>query len=91
VDAAQRKTYLDACGPVVERARHTPGCADMAISADLVDPARVNIYERWTSRTALEDFRTTGPEFEQFSMIRTMAVDEYDAAAERSPFSSSED
>jgi quinol monooxygenase YgiN len=30
---------------------------DVAIRADLVDPGRVNIFERWESQAALETFR----------------------------------
>jgi hypothetical protein len=42
---------------IVEQARRAIGCLDVAICADLLDPGRVNIFERWESQTALEAFR----------------------------------
>jgi hypothetical protein len=34
------------CVRTVEQARRAVGCLDTAICADLVDPGRVNIFER---------------------------------------------
>jgi hypothetical protein len=34
---------------IVERARRAVGCLDVAICANLVDPGRVNSFERWES------------------------------------------
>jgi hypothetical protein len=31
---------------IVERARGAAGCLDFAITADLIDPGRVNTFER---------------------------------------------
>src|SRR5437867_13028761 len=50
---------------IVEQARRAVGCLDVAICADLVDPGRVNIFERWESQAALETFRSSGPDTEQ--------------------------
>jgi len=50
---------------VVEQARGTAGCLDFAIAADLIDPSRVNIFERWESQAAVENFRSSGPSNEQ--------------------------
>lgn len=49
VSPEQRETYLAGCVVIVERARQADGCLDVTISADLIDPARVNLYERWES------------------------------------------
>jgi quinol monooxygenase YgiN len=57
VDAAQREAYVDAFRDLVQRARAAPGCLDVAITADPVDPRRVNNYERWESEEALAAFR----------------------------------
>ncbi|MDT7571120.1 MAG: hypothetical protein QOE05_1294, partial [Actinomycetota bacterium] len=60
VDPAERAGYLEGCQDVVELARSTEGCLDFAISADLTDPGRVNVYERWESQEAVEAFRGDG-------------------------------
>jgi quinol monooxygenase YgiN len=46
---------------VVEQARGAAGCLDFAITADLTDPGRVNIIERWDSQAAVEAFRRSAP------------------------------
>ena len=54
---ADRDAYVTAHGDLVERARKSAGCLDVAISADPLDPARVNIFERWDSQASLEAWR----------------------------------
>jgi quinol monooxygenase YgiN len=75
-----REDYLATCREVVEQARSAPGCLDFAISADLIDPARVNLLERWESRAAVEAFRGDGVGGEQAAMIVSASVAEYDVA-----------
>jgi quinol monooxygenase YgiN len=59
----KRDEYLDHCHPIVNRARAVDGCLDFSLSADLVDPDRITIYERWSSNDALERFRAEpGPD-----------------------------
>jgi quinol monooxygenase YgiN len=84
VEAEQRESYLEGCVSVVEQARRTAGCLDFAITADLINPGRVNIFERWESQTSVEDFRGSGPSDEQGAAILTASVAEYDIAAVRS-------
>lgn len=57
-----RDDYVAACKEIVESARSAEGCLDFTISADPVDPARVNVYERWESVEEVEAFRGTGPD-----------------------------
>ncbi|MEU4313858.1 antibiotic biosynthesis monooxygenase family protein [Nocardia sp. NPDC024068] len=84
VDPETRDAYLTGCADVVDQARSAPGCLDFALSADLTDPARVNIFERWESREAVETFRGAGTGDEQNAVIRAASVAEYDIAAVRS-------
>jgi quinol monooxygenase YgiN len=84
VDPAQRDDYLSGCVGVVQQARRAAGCLDFALSADVVDPGRVNIFERWDSQAAVEAFRGSGPSDEQGAAIRSASVSEYDVAGERS-------
>lgn len=65
VDPVERDDYLATCVEIVKQARSAPGCVDFAISADLVEPGRINVYERWESEEQLLDFRASGPEPEQ--------------------------
>ena len=57
VDAAQRDAYVEAYRDLVTRARAAPGCFDVAITADTVEPDRVNMYERWQDEETLAAFR----------------------------------
>ena len=82
----ERDAYLEGCVSVVEQARDTSGCLDFSINADLVDPRRINVYERWESREAVEAFRGGGPSGEQGAQILAGTVAEYDVAHERALF-----
>jgi quinol monooxygenase YgiN len=86
VDPAQRDQYLSGCVDVVRQARRASGCLDFALSADLVDPGRINIFERWESQAAVDAFRGAGPSDEQGAEIVSATVCEYDVAEERSLF-----
>jgi quinol monooxygenase YgiN len=78
-----RDDYLAGCADVVRQARHAPGCLDFAITADLLDPARVNIFERWKSQDAVEAFRGSGPRADQSDRVVTASVSEYGVTGER--------
>ncbi len=83
VDPQHRDSYLAGCVDVVRQARRTTGCLDFTISADLIDPARVNIFERWESQAAVDAFRGSGPSDQQHDALVGASVTEYDTAAER--------
>lgn len=83
VDPEDRDGYLAGCVEVVRQARRAPGCLDFALSGDLLEPGRVNIFERWESAAAVEAFRGSGPSDEQGAAIRAASVAEYDVGAEK--------
>ena len=83
VDSVQRDSYLEDCQAVVRQARKSPGCLDFAISADLIEPDRIDIFERWESRVALDEFRGSGPSDEQQGSIVSASVCEYDVGNEQ--------
>ncbi|MGW6279285.1 putative quinol monooxygenase [Kribbella sp. NPDC055071] len=83
VEAWRREEYLARCVRVVEQARQADGCLDYALSPDLIDAGRVNVFERWESQEAVEAFRGGGPSDEQRAAIVSAAVAEYDVAAVR--------
>ncbi|MEE4024546.1 antibiotic biosynthesis monooxygenase family protein [Gordonia sp. PKS22-38] len=83
VEPGRRQAYLAGCEQVVALARRAPGCLDFAISADLLDADRINIYERWETQSAVEAFRASGPDDDQQTSILAGAVEEYDVSGSR--------
>ena len=86
VDPEQRETYLAGCMSVVEKARRADGCLDFAITADLLDPGRVNLFERWESQEAVKAFRRKAPRNKQSAAMLSVSVAEYDIADVRPLF-----
>jgi quinol monooxygenase YgiN len=86
VDPEERQSYLAGCMSVVEQARRADGCLDFAITADLLDPGRVNLFERWETQAAVETFRGSGHSDEQGATMLSASVAEYDIADVRSLF-----
>lgn len=86
VDAAQRDAYVAAYGDLVTRARATRGCLDVAVTADTVNPERVNMYERWDDEDTLAAFRAVAnpPDFDV--ELREMQVTKFSVGGETDPF-----
>ena len=74
VEPQQRESYLTGCVSVVERARRAAGCLDFAITADLIDPGRVNLFERWESQEAVATFRGSGSSDNQSAAMLSASV-----------------
>jgi quinol monooxygenase YgiN len=85
VDPDARESYLDDCRAVMESARAAPGCLDFALSADLLEPGRINIYEVWESDDRLATFRGSGPSSEQQAEIRDASVHRYRISSVEAP------
>jgi quinol monooxygenase YgiN len=77
VDPADRSSFVAACRAAVEQARGAPGCLDFALSADTVDAARVNVFERWESQSDLLAFRGSGPDDDTGARILGAEVHRY--------------
>jgi quinol monooxygenase YgiN len=56
-DAIERDAGVASFAAMVERARQQDGCLDFSISADPLDPERVNLFECWRDREALDAWR----------------------------------
>ena len=56
-DAEKRDGAVEAFKDMVERARRYDGCLDFSISADAVDPERVNLFECWRDQATLDAWR----------------------------------
>jgi quinol monooxygenase YgiN len=54
VPADQRKPFLDAFADLVRRGRAAPGCLDLSLSPDPLDPTRINTIELWQSEADLD-------------------------------------
>jgi quinol monooxygenase YgiN len=84
VALARRAAHLEARVPIVEHARQAPGCLDFSLSADLLDPGRVNVYERWRSREDLLAYRGGGgPELDD--SIALQAAELHHISASEAP------
>ena len=80
VDPEQRESHLAGSMRIVEKAREAEGCLDFAMTADLLDPGRLNLFERWESQEALKAFRRRAPRPKQRAELLSVSVAEYDVA-----------
>lgn len=80
-----RDAFVADSATSVELARGTPGCHDFSVSADPLDPMRVNVLERWESAEALLAFRGNGPDDGIVDRIVEFHLDEYEVTAARLP------
>jgi quinol monooxygenase YgiN len=83
-DAEKRDSAVEAFRSMVERARAHEGCLDFSISADAVDPERVNLFECWRNQTTLDAWRKVakGPRMKP----REVAVSLYRTDKAEKPF-----
>ncbi|WP_219467140.1 putative quinol monooxygenase [Nonomuraea rhizosphaerae] len=86
VDPGIRDRFVEAHRGIVEAARAHPECVDVAISPDLVDPGRVNIFEHFTSEEALEAWRAVSPQPTASFEMRDAEVLKHVIAASGPPF-----
>jgi quinol monooxygenase YgiN len=57
-EPADRDEALRAFAVVVAESREEPGCVDYVFAPDPDDPARVRVFEHWTSDAALTEHLT---------------------------------
>ncbi|MCH1868113.1 putative quinol monooxygenase [Nocardioides sp. CFH 31398] len=68
------------------RVRAFEGCLDFAVTADALEPGRVNVYERWASEDRLARWRAQADPPRVEAPMRSDHVRRFDVAAERDPF-----
>ena len=78
VDPEQRESYVAGSVSVVENARRADGCLDVAVTADLLDPGRVNLLECW--QAAVKAFRRSASRSKRGAAMLLASVAEYDIA-----------
>lgn len=77
VVSGKRSEFVERSAEAVAQARNTHGCLDFAVSADQVEPDRVNVFEVWESEKALHEFRGKGPGEDLSQLIERADVNEY--------------
>jgi quinol monooxygenase YgiN len=55
VEPSDRDAFLQSRVPGMETARSENGCVTYVLSADPVEPGLVHLFERWKSRTHLDE------------------------------------
>ena len=61
----------------MEQARRTEGCLDFVVAADPIEADRINVFEAWTDRAALDAFREGGPDHDLSALIVRASVAEH--------------
>jgi quinol monooxygenase YgiN len=56
-EADERDAAVEAFAGMVERARKQDGCLDLSMSADPIDPDRINLFECWRDRRSWKAWR----------------------------------
>lgn len=84
VDPEQRESHLAGSAGIVEKARRADGCLDFAMTADPLDPGRLNLFERWQSEAALKAFRKRARRSKRAAPMLSGSVEEYEIAESRS-------
>lgn len=77
----KRDEFLRKSLESVKQARLSDACEDFSVSADPIDDNRVNVFEKWTSRSHLEEFRHSGPDDDCFALVEAFDVTEYEINA----------
>jgi quinol monooxygenase YgiN len=78
VERDRRNAFLEGSAEAVRLARREPECLDFSVSPDVVDKERVNVYERWQTRSALMSFRGEGPTDDLSVLVIGAEVDEFE-------------
>jgi quinol monooxygenase YgiN len=81
VDPADRQAYLDGCREAITAARTSDGCLDFHLAADPLEADRINVFERWETVEAVEQFRGSGPSGDQAAAVRDAAVIQFEIAS----------
>jgi quinol monooxygenase YgiN len=73
-----RDEFIEKSREAIMQARENEFCDDFSVSPDPVESDRVNIFENWKSRSALDAFRNAGPESDIFLLVEAIDVNEYE-------------
>lgn len=76
--SGKRDEFIKQSLEAILQARRLEACEGFSVSADPIDENRVNVFEKWTSRAALEAFRNSGPDNDSFTLVECFNVKEYE-------------
>jgi quinol monooxygenase YgiN len=85
LEPADRDAFVADSATSVALARGTEGCLDFSVSADPLDPTRVNVLERWETDAALLAFRGNGPADGIVDRVLAFDVEEYEVTVAHLP------
>jgi len=86
VDPGVRERFVEAHREIVERSREYAGCLDLSISADSVEPGRVNLFEYWESHEELDKWRAMSPAPSERIELLEVQVFKHEVSNTRGPF-----
>jgi quinol monooxygenase YgiN len=85
LDPDDRAAFLAANADVVAQARAAVGCLDFVQAADPLDPARINVFERWDGEEHLLVYRGAGQPSSDSPPIQSADVMRYVISAVEPP------
>lgn len=86
VDPSKREDMVEKFKDMMLRARNTPGCLDMAITADPVDSNRINLFEFWRSEKDLNSWRAVSNAPKKIPRILRVEVQKHTVRQSAAPF-----
>lgn len=78
IKPGMREKFISRSLCAIELARDHEFCEDFSVSQDPLEPNRVNVFERWSSRSALEQFRAMGPDDTLSLLVEDFDVAEFE-------------
>ena len=73
-----RNDFVQQSLEAIALARKNEACEDFSVSPDPLDINRVNIFEKWKSKSDLQAFRDSGTDDDLFSLVDSFDVAEYE-------------
>tara|TARA_R110001599_G_scaffold69414_1_gene195427 strand:- start:8192 stop:8467 length:276 start_codon:yes stop_codon:yes gene_type:complete len=73
-----RDEFIQKAREAISQARELDACEDFSVSADPIDANRVNVFEKWNARRPLDEFKSSGPDNDSFSLVEAFDVHEYE-------------
>lgn len=86
VDPRDRDRFVEGYRELMEAARGHPGCLGTYVSADPIEPGRVNLFEHWESHEALDAFRAVAPTPTGEFDVRDLHVLKHEISHSGAPF-----
>jgi quinol monooxygenase YgiN len=88
VSPDDRDRYVGGFRSLVRACREAPGCLDVGVTADSVEPGRVNVFELWATQDELDAWRASAPVPDVDIEFETGQMKEYVISRSREPFGS---